>query len=141
MGLRGMPEAELAFTRTSKLAAEAPVACPAFAVSAAGFADLMNAYNSAAGRCRRPWPWESPPGAFGIGPRLSQGRRHQFGRPLAEFQGLQWMLADMDTARPRLAQALIWKRQRAAGNGSGFPDMGPLAAQAKIFAAEIGRSR
>ena len=60
------------------------------------------------------------------------GRREQFGRPIAEFQGLQWMLADMAIGLAA-SQALIWKA--AASDRGGFPDMG-LAAQAKIFAAE-----
>ncbi len=58
--------------------------------------------------------------------------REQFGRPIAEFQGLQWMLADMSIALAA-AQALIYK---AAGNAMhGLPDMRE-AAQAKIFASE-----
>jgi 3-sulfinopropanoyl-CoA desulfinase len=28
-------------------------------------------------------------------PRASARARHQFGQPIAEFQGLQWMLADL----------------------------------------------
>jgi alkylation response protein AidB-like acyl-CoA dehydrogenase len=58
--------------------------------------------------------------------------REQFGRPIAEFQGLQWMLADMSIGLSA-AQALVWKA--AASDAGGFPDMA-LAAQAKILAAE-----
>jgi alkylation response protein AidB-like acyl-CoA dehydrogenase len=58
--------------------------------------------------------------------------RHQFGRPIAEFQGLQWMLADMsiqlDAARLLLHAAAV--------SGDGFPDIAQ-AARAKIFAAEM----
>ena len=59
-------------------------------------------------------------------------RREQFGRPIAEFQGIQWMLADMSTALAA-SQALIYKA--AANAGDGFPDVRETA-QAKIFAAE-----
>jgi alkylation response protein AidB-like acyl-CoA dehydrogenase len=59
--------------------------------------------------------------------------REQFGRPIAEFQGLQWMLADMSIGLAA-AQALVWKAAASAPEG-GFPDM-CLAAQAKILAAE-----
>ena len=57
--------------------------------------------------------------------------REQFGRPLAEFQGLQWMLADMAIALDA-GRALI---HRAARSGGDFPDKAQTA-QAKVFAAE-----
>src|SRR5260370_38101756 len=60
-------------------------------------------------------------------------RREQFGRPISEFQGLQWMLADMAT-QIAAAQALIYKA--ATRGGAGFPD-GMEAAQAKVFASEM----
>ncbi len=58
--------------------------------------------------------------------------REQFGRPIAEFQGLQWMLADMST-RLAASRALVYKA--AQGAGDGFPDA-TEAAQAKIFTSE-----
>jgi alkylation response protein AidB-like acyl-CoA dehydrogenase len=62
--------------------------------------------------------------------------REQFGRPIGEFQGLQWMLADMQTqltaSRLMLHAAA---RSRGQGGQSAFPDP-MLAAQAKIFASE-----
>jgi hypothetical protein len=97
---------------------------------AKGFADLMNAYNG------------QRVGAATVALGLAEGAygkaleyaktREQFGRPIYEFQGLQWMLADM-SVKLAASRALIW---RAAGNaGAGFPD--PLeAAQAKILASE-----
>src|SRR3546814_10661747 len=60
------------------------------------------------------------------------GRREQFGRPICEFQGLQWMLADMAT-QLAAARALI---HQAADCGAGFPDV-LEAAQAKVFASEM----
>jgi alkylation response protein AidB-like acyl-CoA dehydrogenase len=59
--------------------------------------------------------------------------RKQFGRPIAEFQGLQWILADMSIGL-EAARALVWKAAASAGP-HGFPDK-TLAAQAKILAAE-----
>ena len=64
--------------------------------------------------------------------------RNQFGRPICEFQGLQWMLADMHI---QIEAARLLLRKAAAGNsessgGNGFPDM-LEAAQAKIFASEM----
>jgi alkylation response protein AidB-like acyl-CoA dehydrogenase len=114
MGLRGMPEGELTFTDLE--VPEDMVVLPPAGFKR-GFADLMNAYNSqrvgagtvamgiAAGALDHALQWAK--------------EREQFGRPIAEFQGLQWMLADMQ----RGPQA------------SAFPDP-MLAAQAKIVAAE-----
>ena len=59
--------------------------------------------------------------------------RHQFGRPISEFQGLQWMLVDMDT-QLEAARGLIYRA--AASAGDGFPDI-TLAARAKIFTSEM----
>jgi 3-sulfinopropanoyl-CoA desulfinase len=70
-------------------------------------------------------------GAYELALAYSQ-EREQFGRPICEFQGLQWMLADMATPAAA-AQALVYKA--AAGAGSAFPDA-LEAAQAKIFASE-----
>jgi alkylation response protein AidB-like acyl-CoA dehydrogenase len=58
--------------------------------------------------------------------------REQFGRPIAEFQGLQWMVADMSIGL-KAARALL--HDAAVGAGGGFPDM-CAAAQAKILASE-----
>jgi hypothetical protein len=96
-----------------------------------GFAGLMNAYNSqrvgaatvALGIAE---------GAYELALEYSKTRR-QFGREICEFQGLQWMLADMATGIAA-AQALIYKA--AASNPGGFPDM-TQAAQAKVFASEM----
>src|SRR5215469_525100 len=59
--------------------------------------------------------------------------REQFGRPICEFQGVQWMLADMAT-QIAAAQALVYKAASRAGED--FPDV-TEAAQAKIFASEM----
>ena len=57
--------------------------------------------------------------------------RKQFGRPIAEFQGLQWMLADMAVALNAARLSL----HQAALSADPFPDP-LLAAQAKIIASE-----
>jgi alkylation response protein AidB-like acyl-CoA dehydrogenase len=128
MGLRGIPETEIIF-EDMVLPASALLVSPRGL--AKGFADLMNAYNGqrigaatvALGIAE---------GAYELALAHSQQRK-QFGRPISEFQGLQWMLADMAT-QIAAAQALIYKA--ATRGGSGFPDM-MEAAQAKVFASEM----
>ncbi len=127
MGLRGIPEAQV-FFEDMELPPSMLVLPPRGLKK--GFADLMTAYNG------------QRVGAATVALGLAQGayeialdyakRREQFGRPICEFQGLQWMLADMST-KLAAGRALIHK---AAGSSvDGFPD--PLqAAQAKIFASE-----
>ena len=127
MGLRGIPEAQVFFE--DMFVADDMVLVPE-GDPRRGFARLMTAYNS------------QRVGAATVALGVATGayelaldyvqEREQFGRPIAEFQGLQWMLADMSIGLAA-AQALIWKA--ATGLKDGFPDMG-LAAQAKILAAE-----
>ncbi len=57
--------------------------------------------------------------------------REQFGRPLAKFQGLQWMIADMATAI-EAARFLVY---RAAYNKANGLPYNKEAAMAKLFAA------
>lgn len=59
--------------------------------------------------------------------------REQFGRPIAEFQGLQWNLAEMD-AKVHASRLLLHEASRTLGP-QGFPDM-TFAACAKMFASE-----
>jgi len=62
--------------------------------------------------------------------------RHQFGRPIAEFQGIQWMLADMAT-RIEAARLLTYQsalaKDRAKKTGERYSKE---AAMAKLFASE-----
>ena len=47
--------------------------------------------------------------------------REQFGRPIAEFQGLQWMLADMQT-QLTASRLMLYQAARSRGpDGSAFP--------------------
>jgi alkylation response protein AidB-like acyl-CoA dehydrogenase len=127
MGLRGIPEAEIVFEEMW-LPADALVLPPRGLKK--GFADLMNAYNGqrvgaatvALGLAE---------GAYDLALQYTKERR-QFGRPICEFQGVQWMLADMSVGISA-AQALVY--QAAASAGDGFPDP-TEAAQAKILASE-----
>lgn len=126
MGLCGMPEAELRFTDLE--VSEDMLLKPPSGLRR-GFADLMTAYNS------------QRVGAGTIAMGVAAGAlehakrylkdRHQFGRPIGEFQGLQWMLADMDSS-VHASRLLL---QEAAKSANPFPDMF-LAARAKAFASE-----
>ncbi len=127
MGLRGIPETEVIFG--DLVIADDMVLCNPAGV-ALGFAELMDAYNS------------QRVGAATVALGLAQGafeaatefakQRQQFGRPIAEFQGLQWMLADMAIG---LNAARLGIHQ-AAASADPFPDP-LLAAQAKVFASEM----
>lgn len=128
MGLCGMPEAELAFDNL-EVNAKWLVMPPSGLKH--GFADLMTAYNSQ----------RVGAGAIALGVAagaLDHAKRYllerqQFGRALAEFQGLQWMVADMDT-QVHAARLLLHDAARSDG---AFPDM-TKAARAKLFASEMG---
>ena len=130
MGLRGMPEGELIF---EDLDIPADMVLMPPSGFKRGFADLMNAYNSqrvGAGTV-----------AMGIaGGALDHAlawvkEREQFGRPIGEFQGLQWMLADMQV-QLTASRLMLYQAARSRGpDGSAFPDP-MLAAQAKVFASE-----
>ena len=130
LGLRGMPEGELIFEDLEIPATMAVLPPSGFR---RGFADLMNAYNSqrvgagtvamgiAAGALEHALDWAKT--------------REQFGRPIGEFQGLQWMLADMQT-QLTAARLMLYTAARSRGpDNSAFPEP-MLAAQAKIFASE-----
>lgn len=126
MGVRGIPETHLEF-RDLKIHKSMMVVPPGGLKR--GFAGLMTAYNA------------QRVGAGTVALGIAQGAfeegvaylktRHQFGRPIAEFQGLQWMVADMST-QLEAARLLL---HHAASSGAEFPDL-DKAARAKIFAAE-----
>ena len=130
MGLRGIPEREVILEDAE--VGDDMVLLPPSGFRR-GFADLMNAYNTqrvgagtvalglAAGACELAVEYVK--------------QRRQFGRPIAEFQGLQWMVADMST-RLEAARSLTHRAAVSCGSGRGsFPDP-TLAAQAKLFTAE-----
>lgn len=126
MGLRGIPETEI-IIENLELSSDRLIQPPEGL--ARGFAGLMNAYNA------------QRVGAATAAIGIAQGAyekaleysqlRNQFGRPISEFQGLQWMMVDM-SIQLAAARGLIYQ---AASSGSKFPDA-TLAAQAKILASE-----
>jgi alkylation response protein AidB-like acyl-CoA dehydrogenase len=130
LGLCGMPETELLF---DNLVVEDRFVLMPPSGFKRGFADLMTAYNS------------QRVGAGTVAIGIAAGAlehatrylttRHQFGRPIAEFQGLQWMLADMDIG---VHASRLMLHEAALSRGPGelpFPDM-VMAARAKAFASE-----
>lgn len=128
MGLRGIPETRVEFHDLT-LGADRLLLPPEGIRR--GFSGLMNAYNS------------QRTGAATVALGIAAGayelaldyatKRRQFERPICEFQGLQWMMADMAT-KLEAARLLIY-RAASSGPENGFPDP-LLAAQAKIFASE-----
>ena len=67
--------------------------------------------------------------------RLYMGERRQFGRPIGEFQALQFKLADMVTD---LVAARQMVRLAAAKVDAGAPDANVYCAMAKRFATDVG---
>jgi alkylation response protein AidB-like acyl-CoA dehydrogenase len=59
--------------------------------------------------------------------------RRQFGRPLSEFQGLQWMVADM-TLEVEISRMLTWRAARAVEGG--FPPQRETV-MAKLYSSEM----
>jgi alkylation response protein AidB-like acyl-CoA dehydrogenase len=130
MGLRAIPEMEVIFE--DMVVGPEMVVMPPSGFKR-GFGDLMNAYNA------------QRVGAGTVGLGIAQGAyelaldfvkdREQFDRPIAEFQGVQWSLADM-SVKLEAARSLTWRAAESRGpNNSPFPDPA-MAAQAKIFTAE-----
>ena len=130
MGLRGIPETEIIF---EKLEIDQDMALIRPENLKRGFAGLMNAYNA------------QRVGAGTVALGIAAGAyeearafvkiREQFSRPIAEFQGLQWMLADMNVSL-EAARMLVWRAASSAQTtNTGFPDA-LMAAQAKLLASE-----
>ena len=129
MGLRGMPEAEI---HLRGLAVPYDMVLRPPGGWGRGFGRLMDAYNGQrVGAATVALGLAA--GAHGLALERAQSRR-QFGRPIAEFQGLAWMLADM-AIEIEAARGLVWRAARSAGP-AGFPDR-LAAAQAKVFASEM----
>lgn len=126
MGLRAIPEGVLHLE-------DCEVSAGALLVPSAGlkkgFGQIMQAYNS------------QRIGAASVALGIAQGayeaslayvdKREQFGRAISEFQGVQWMLADMAITL-RASRLLI---QDTARGANPWPDV-TASAQAKIFTAE-----
>ena len=127
MGMRGIPETEIIMQDLQ--VPEDMVVIPPTGLKR-GFAGLMRAYNG------------QRIGAATVALGIAQGAyelaleyaraREQFGRPIAEFQGIQWMLADMSIG---LSASRAMIHNAALESVDGFPEM-CAAAQAKILASE-----
>ena len=127
MGLRGIPEGELHF-EGCVVPRENLLVGPGD-----GFKKLMRAYNG------------QRLGAATVALGLAQGayeralaystERRQFGRPIADFQGIRWKLADMAV---RLDAARLLIHRAAVRADRGFPDA-LEAAKAKTFTAETAQ--
>jgi alkylation response protein AidB-like acyl-CoA dehydrogenase len=63
-------------------------------------------------------------------------RRQQFGRPLSEFQGLQFMIADM-AMRVEAARGLVYRACAAVDAGDPDGELSSLGAMAKCFASDV----
>ena len=59
--------------------------------------------------------------------------RHQFGKPISSFQGIQWMLADMAT-QIEAARALVYSVARMVDKGA--TNVAKESAMAKLFASD-----
>lgn len=127
MGLRGIPEGQLHFEGVD-VPREHLLVAPGD-----GFKKLMRAYNG------------QRLGAATVALGIAQGAyelaqsyltdRKQFGKPIAQFQGLRWKLADMAV---KLDAARLLIHRAAVRAGHGFPDAFE-AAKAKTFSAEIAQ--
>lgn len=112
LGLRGIPEGELIFEDCEVSASN--VVVPGDGNE--GFKKLMYGYNG------------QRVGASAVALGIAQGahnlavdwmkKRHAFGRPISEFQGLQWMMADSEI-KLSAARLLIY---RAACNARDLPN-------------------
>ncbi len=132
MGLRGIPETELIFNNCVVPADNVVVNGD----GNEGFKKLMYGYNG------------QRVGASAVALGIAQGahdlaiehmkKRHAFGRPISEFQGLQWMMADGETEL-NAARLLIY---RAACNARELPNNVrlPLMDEASMAKAYTGHA-
>jgi len=126
MGFRGVPSSDLYFDQCS-------VPLGNIIVPAGGFKQLMEAFDLE--RCgNATMALAQASGALEDVVRYVQ-ERHQFGKPIVEFQAVQLRLAEM-RIRVDAARLLIW---RAACNAAaGLPSL-LESSMAKCFANEIAR--
>ena len=128
LGARGVPSSELRFDgafmpEANRLGSEHE-----------GFKAVMEAFNRS-----RPII-----GARGVG--LAQGamdlaadyakQRVAFGQPVAAFQGIRWMIADM-AIQIEAARHLVYRAAAAVDSGATGREVAALAAMAKCFATDV----
>lgn len=129
MGARGVPSCPLFFDD-----AFIPEANRMGPEGGAGFKSVMEAFNTS-----RPIV-----AARAVG--IAQGaidhasafiqQRKAFGRRVADFQGLRWMLADM-AMQTEAARQLTYKAASMVDSGITGPELGSMAAMAKCFASDV----
>ncbi len=130
MGLRCLPEMEIVF---EDLEVHESMAIKPEGGWRRGFAGIIDSYNS------------QRVGSAAVCLGISQGAlehavsysksRHQFGRPIAEFQGLQWMMADMQVMVNAMRNFVYQAARSGVRTKAGFPEP-LLAAQAKLYGSE-----
>ena len=128
LGSRGIPSSELHFDDV--FIADENVLGDA----GSGFKLVMEAFNKS-----RPII-----GARGVG--LAQGatelsvryvkEREAFGQPVAEFQGVRWMIADM-AIQTEAARHLVYKAASMVDAGATGMELAPIAAMSKCFATDV----
>lgn len=128
LGSRGIPSSELHFDDV--FIADENV----LGGAGSGFKLVMEAFNKS-----RPII-----GARGVG--LAQGaielsvkyvkEREAFGQPVAEFQGVRWMIADM-AIQTEAARHLVYKAAAMVDAGATGMELAPFAAMSKCFATDV----
>ncbi len=73
-------------------------------------------------------------GALDEAVEVRAGSAEQFGKPIASFQGIQFMLADMAT-QIEAARALVYQAARVVDTGA--KDIAKISAMAKVFASDV----
>ncbi len=124
IGARGVPSCPLFFD---------DVFIPEANKLGGGFKAVMEAFNAS-----RPLI-----GARGVG--LAQGaidhatgfvkERAAFGRQVSDFQGIRWMLADMQM-QTEAARNLVYRAASLVDAGASAAELAPMAAMAKCFASD-----
>jgi len=133
MGLRSLPEMEVCF---ENLEVHESMAIRPKGGWKRGFAGIIDSYNS------------QRVGSAAVCLGISQGAlehaiaysksRNQFGRPIAEFQGLQWMMADMQVMVNAMRNFVYQAARSSVRTKAGFPEP-LLAAQAKLYGSEMSK--
>jgi len=133
MGLRCLPEMEVQF---EDLEVHESMAIKPDGGWKRGFGIIIDSYNS------------QRVGSAAVCLGISQGAlktavayskvREQFGRPIAEFQGLQWMMADMQVMVNAMRNFVYQAALSSAHTKAGMPEP-MLAAQAKLYGSEMSK--
>ena len=126
MGFRGIPSADIFFD-------DVRVSTRNLVVPAGGFKKLMAAFDLE--RCGNATMALAQASASLDDVAQYVQNRHQFGKPIIDFQAVQIKLAEMKM-KVDAAQLLIWRA--AVDSGQGLPTVG-ASSIAKCFANEIAR--